>query len=358
MNSLEGVSGGSPAKQPAKIEKEKKSSRDSGIGEISRRSIDNEPKEAKPLGDVTVLVGTSSVGKSSIIAALREYEPDLEESGPDLAGFQTVLAFLETQEIVPQEDYQFLKSVLAPKNNDIQILDAISGGKYFFKEGVSTEEKEKAISIAQKLKESTDEFAKAMDIETIMLNKVLAYSEAGKPAIFDTLFVDNVLKHNISKAPIKTVLVYCPFHELTNRLEKRNKEALEKDELSEIRPGPKPLFQFAELFGPKQDPTDKGMVVTRKEVEEDFDTNFNAWVDIEVIPSWKDLSKEEREIEAQKIESKRVEDKEKLLQALGFTDPKILKVELVPRKKYDGSIDTSTTKPHESAEILRKLHGK
>lgn len=327
---------------------------------IFKSTLEDKPLEGKPIGHVTVLIGTSSVGKSSIIAALKEFDPSLEESGPDLVGYQSALNFLELQEIVPREDYQFLKSVLKPKTHDVHILDAISGGSYEFREDVSKEEKEKAILIAQKLKTPTDQFAEEIgkNIEEIMFDKVLAFSKEGKNAIFDTLFVDNVFKHHISRAPIKTVLIYCPFHELTNRLEKRNKEALEKGNKSEIRPGPYPLFQFAKLFGPKQEPSDRVIdVITRAMVEDDFDKNFNAWIEIEEVQKLQLLREEDKEKRLHEIEERRESEKQILLAALGFTDPSIEEIELTPRsKRYDEFIDTSRTKPPESAEILKRLH--
>src|ERR1700722_12323234 len=46
-------------------------------------------------GEVIVLVGTSSAGKSSIISELRKHKPDIIESGIDISGVQILLAFFD-----------------------------------------------------------------------------------------------------------------------------------------------------------------------------------------------------------------------------------------------------------------------
>lgn len=340
----------------------KSESQETVITEKSKQVLGKNPVEQLPkLGPVTVLIGPSSVGKSSMIAELRKLMPDLEESGPDLAGFQTVLAWLENQQHVSKEDYSFLKSTLKSKNNDIQILDAISGGVFSFKENVSIEDQERAKKIASILKKPTDTFAEKMgeDLEKIMLDKVLIFSEQGKPAIFDTMFVDNVFKHTINKTPIKTALIYCPFHELTVRLAKRTEKALKENELSEVRIGPRPLMQFAEIFGPKTRETDVVVdTVTREMVKNDFDTNFDAWLKLEEIPRLDKLSAEKKEKRLQELEVERRDNKEKLLEALGFVDPSIKQVEITPRcpGRYDTLIDTSKSSPAQSAAKIKKLH--
>ena len=57
-------------------------------------------------GDIVVLLGTSTAGKSSIISALRQIEPNRLEQGIDLACDSLMLGYIQTH--FPDE-YRFLQ---------------------------------------------------------------------------------------------------------------------------------------------------------------------------------------------------------------------------------------------------------
>ena len=59
-------------------------------------------------GEIIVLLGTSTAGKTSIIKALKQIEPERIEHGIDLACRQSCLDYIE---FVYPEDYRFLQSV-------------------------------------------------------------------------------------------------------------------------------------------------------------------------------------------------------------------------------------------------------
>lgn len=300
-------------------------------------------------GEIMVLLGTSTAGKSSIISSLKKIEPERIEQGIDMASCQQLLDYLE---FAHHEDYVFLQSVLQPKDNDIHILDAFFGKKFPFKQNISELDQSKARELVDKLTKQIDEDIPFPQMEGKMLDEVISFSVCGKASIFDVLEIENVFRHVLKSnfhAPIKIALVYCPFKLLTERMAERNRKALENNDFLEIRAGPFPLFQFARLFGPKQNDDDLVIeTLTREDVEKAFDINFDIEVDL--------MKKENPEEMAKKdIQKDREVGKNYLLQALGFTDPKIQQVELTPLfKRYDFLIDTSKVKPEESARIIQK----
>ncbi len=74
------------------------------------------------VGRVIVLIGTSSVGKSSIIAAMRAQDADLQETGGDLVGLDSAYNHFKKNQSV---ELAFLQSVLKPKPHQTHIHDAV-----------------------------------------------------------------------------------------------------------------------------------------------------------------------------------------------------------------------------------------
>jgi hypothetical protein len=161
--------------------------------------------------------------------------------------------------------------------------------------------------------------------------------------IIDTDPIEERLQSLGKKTTVKYALVYCPFYTLTERMAERNRKALETGDTHEIRAGTFPLAQYAKLFGPKQESDHEADVidiVTKRVVEEDFDTNWEAG-----LPHFAKRNPEEfKKVSSDgSLEKERIENKKALLTALGFNelDPPHKSVKLVPRKKYDLCINTN-----------------
>lgn len=300
-------------------------------------------------GDVIVLLGTSTAGKSSLIKSLREIEPKRIEHGIDLASRLEALNYLENNY---KEEYEFLQSVLQPKKDGMNILYAIFNRSFYFKENVSENDKAHAQKLAMKLSEQIDKNINKPLIDCKMLDEVVEFSMCGKSSVFDIIEIESVFRHIINRrfhAPIRIALVYCPFHLLSERIAERNKKALEGKHFEEVRAGVFPLLQYAKLFRPKE--KDNEIVIetiTRKMVEEAFEKNFAIGVEYMEKMDPEELKKRD-------LKKEHHEKKSDLLQAFGFTKPGIQEVELTPRfKRYDYLIDTSKATPEEAAKVFKK----
>lgn len=324
------------------------------------------PLESEKVKPVIGILGTSTAGKSSIIAALKAMEPDLVEQGIDLACEQVIMNYLE---LAHPEEINFLNSVLEKKPQNNQIFESLVKKKFNFKEGVSEEDKIKAKVAIDLLDKAVEKGDRSGDISTEkmelwMLEEVISSGLNNNLSIFDVVEIgalfDRAISNNLAlpgasgkayfkKIPLQIALVYCPFHLLTERLKERTRKAIESKQYIEMRIGTFPLFQYAHLFGPKKHPDDPVVeTITRKMVEEAFSENYDAEIKVERENNPDALIG--KDIEADKIKSQ-----EKLLKAFGFNDPQINSLELTPRfKGYEWLIDTSKTTPEGAAELLQK----
>jgi hypothetical protein len=257
---------------------------------------------------------------------------------------------------VTKEDWEHLHSVLVPRKDNWHIHEAVcreigSGPDAFdFKAGIPLEDQLRAIKTAAALHGPVLECAERTGkmIDTVVMDKILEHARSGKNAVFDLLDIDKVSEHPVSQhANITSVLIYCPFGKLTERLAERNRKALAGEiDLSELRAGVFPLLQYSELVRPKlADDKDEDVIdnVTKKAVEDDFDANFDAGIEAmkRTPEGLADLSRMEKEEGG--LTAKRAREKQTLVTAFGFTesDAPSRSIELVSRKKYDLRIDTS-----------------
>ena len=101
--------------------------------ELMEKSFQLQKAEVRLLplvGRVTALIGTSSVGKSSIIAAMRASDSDLEETGMDIFSWGDMYNHYR---INCPDELDFLQSVLKLKPNQNHIHDAVSRKVFQFK---------------------------------------------------------------------------------------------------------------------------------------------------------------------------------------------------------------------------------
>lgn len=294
------------------------------------------------VGRVTVLIGTSSVGKSSIIAAMRAEDSELQETGVDLVDCEAVYNHFRVK--YPDE-LAFLQSVLQPKPNQTHIHDAVGGGIFNFKDSVPTSDQLKAKAFAPLLKESLETLPRRPleDFECSVLDRAMQLSLEGKACVFDLLHADAVAKHALGRMPKKVALIYCPLDVYVTRIQHRNRKAIAEKEPSELRLGVFHLDQMAQIFRPVENESEAVLFsITRQQLIENFNKLFE---------DWKVLGNAD-------VSDKYDEELAKVLQAFGFNDPSIQSIDYTPRfKGYDAVIDTSVIDPATSTRILNNKVG-
>lgn len=285
-------------------------------------------------GSVVVLAGGSSAGKSTIVNALKNFDKGMLEEGSDLTGANFIYEFMTKNHErfgVSNEDWEHLHSVLVSRKDHWHIHEAVSremaakADAYDFRPGISVEDQERAMRTAKALNGPVCEFAERTSkmVDNIVMDKVLEHAKKGKNAVFDILDVDKVIDHPISEhAHVKSVLVFCPFGKLAERLAERNRKAFAGEiDLSEVRAGVFPMLQYSELVRARQlsdDDEDVIDTVTREGVEKDFDATFNAGIEAmkRTPDGLKDLARMGEEPGG--LSAKRDREKQMILSAFGF----------------------------------------
>lgn len=325
----------------------------SHVKEIAKQPVKT---SASLKGRAIVLVGASSAGKSTIIHSLKTLDKKMQEEGADLTGAHFIYEFMSQnyqQYGITESDWEHLHFVLQPREDNWHIHDAIGGNSFQFLADISREDQERAKKTADKLRDPVDKFARltgpsSMDVA---IHRALEITQNDGSVAFDTLDVDGVINHPYShQTHLTSVFVFCPFSKLTERLAERNRKALSGETgLNEVRFGLFPFTQYAELIRPKSftdseaDVTDR---LTKKEVIEAFDANFDAAMRaLELTPEGQ-VKLEEIKLKDGGVEKKREQEKADFLGAFGFTssDPLDRMISFVPRKQYDMIVDTSDPK--------------
>lgn len=305
------------------------------------------------VGDIVVLVGTSTAGKTSIIKALTRMD-GRKEDGVDLRCLDIDLKALNSHN--PREVQLLISVFKKPTDVALAILD----GDRSWKEGVTEDQKKQAEEAIKVVKDMIDSFTPEQmkniqklwaNLELEMLDDAFEYARRGGNIIFDAMNIDALVQQALQRnfnGSMRIILTYCPFYLLTSRMEKRNQQALESGELSNQRIGTFPLIQFSELYTQKTD-DQKGLErLTREQVTKAFDENFDRKVNVDR----KKEGKVPSEVEIRKEKNKQCA---KLLHNLGFKE-NVDEVEIAPKHKsyYIGYIDTSRLLPEESAKWIRE----
>lgn len=294
------------------------------------------------MGKIVVLIGTSTAGKTSIINALRKLKPDFREDGIDLRCMQILL---KTIQKTNPDEYGILKKTM---KGPLDIPKAAYGKERNWKEGVTAQEKEKAEEAIGRVSKP-NYCSLFQNLEQEMFEDLFTHSRRGGNVIFDLLNIDSLFRHIMARrfdGPIQAVLTYCPFHVLSSRMEKRNKEAIESGEFSNLREGEFPFMQFSELYGPKKEGETSLERLTRSQVTKTFDENFDRGVEAARLAG-----------DPLPPPEKILEDKEALrgefLKNLGFKNG-VEEVEIAPKNRwfYQQVIDSSKLTPGESAAML------
>ncbi len=290
------------------------------------------------VGHVTVLIGTSSVGKSSIIAAMRATDAELQETGADLVGCDSAYEHFKATN---PDALKFLQSVLKSKPHQNHIHDAVGDELFNFKDSVSESDRLQAKAQAALLRESLQTLPQLTieEFEFSILDRAMQLSLGGKPCIFDLIKVDSVAKHALGRMPKKVALVYCPLEVYVSRIQNRNQKALRENEPGELRLGVFHLLQMADVFRPITGRDEPVLFsITREELTNNFNILFDDWVRL----GGSNIGQRDEELT-------------KVLEAFGFTDPSVKTLNYTPRfNGYDAIIDTSVVDSKGAAKILRK----
>lgn len=315
-------------------------------------AVPHPPLPSHQWGDVVILVGSSTAGKSSIIKELLRQKKDMVEQGIDLAALAIDLKYLQTNHA---QEMAFLQSAVLhteelEKTPFLLLHYIFDGVTPLLRDGVDPAQFR---IVCQELKKSRAEFPMP-SLLTVLMDDVLAQAKSGRCLVFDLLEVQDIFNHAISKHPsLKIALVYCPFQTLAQRVVVRNAEAVQSKDPFNIRPGVFPLEQFAELFRPKQNAQDEVVQsLSRSQAEEAFDLLFDNGIAYE-------REHEPKALENRDLPKERQDKKAALLEKLGLNQQNV--VELTPKfKGYHLLINTASTDKHkqeatqEAMQILFK----
>lgn len=306
------------------------------------------------MGDIVVLVGTSTSGKSSIIQALTALEPNRLEDGFDLRYFTK---HLDSFKKYCLSEVDVIGRAL---KDSIDIPKAVLYGERSWKLAVSSLQKSKAECAIAKIKSRMDSLSEEEAVsvqhsfkymEEEMFEGILERSFRGGNSIFDVSDAEPLLKYAKQRkftAAIRVMLIYCPFSILSSRMDSRNKNAVKSGEFSNQRIGPFPLQQFSKLFGQKEQRQKSLEVITREFAIREFSDNYD-----------KELEQAKKDGEPELPYHLQIEDKRKseedLLKNLGFKEG-LESVEIAPKKPhlYKGVINSGILKPKESAQIIHR----
>lgn len=285
------------------------------------------------MGDVIVLVGTSSAGKSSIIKALRQIEPDRIEDGIDL---RADARFLEYYKLKCPNEVTMLEKVMDP----LDIPKAVASPERTWKRALSEQEMADAERLIQHIQEVEKSAPEAemqewfQNMEPQMFDDAFEHSRLGRSIIFDVANVDAIARHTLMRnfpGPMCVALVYCPFSALSSRMEVRNREAEESGHLMNRRVGELAFIQFSEIYTRKAQDQPPLELITRSQAIKTFDDNFDKGDRL----GNKDTSRQT------------------FLDNLGFT-PNDNKVNIAPRNQhlYHLFLHSGKLTAQESAQIL------
>jgi hypothetical protein len=312
-------------------------------------------------GHITLLVGTSTAGKSSIIDRYRKKSPGAIEEGIDITVYRSILNQIRKQ--CPLE-LRLVQEALGPNASDVDVCNIIFSPNVLpkYKEGCTANEIQKALKAARIINQSAKIVEE--DINTILLENVLSNSVRGKATIFDHIEVEAVFQRIMKlpvQLPLRFALVYCPFHVLSERMDQRNTKAVAEGKPNELRRGPFPFFQFAKIFGPKQKEDDivletlhRDVVMTdcRKQFRDDIENKKKE--DPESYSAYLGRLQEAFHLtdEAALLQKEEESVVDELLKKLGFTSEAVQTVEITPRYKMYHLLLDSRRSAEQSAQAL------
>lgn len=250
------------------------------IGQARIPSHSSSNQEQHEWGEVIVLLGTSTAGKSTIIAEMLKQKPEMLEKGVDLAFDQIPMAYLNENHA---DELDYLNRVIefddADKSVRAPLLDYILFNKKVnFKVGISEEDKGHYRQIIAHLEKSLTVSVPGETVIPKMLDQILLSSQKGTSVVFDVLNIKEIAEHELLKKhpTLKLALVYLPFETLAERITIRNHEAVQESNLGNARPGIFPLMQFAKIFRPAKEGEEVIQTLSLKDATHAIDTAYQS----------------------------------------------------------------------------------
>lgn len=241
-------------------------------------------KTPRQWGEVVVLVGSSTAGKSTLISKLIEQKPQMIDRGVDWAFLNIPLNYLNNKHA---KEMAFLERVIEPTENDklnhnylVNYIDPINPNPHF-KENVSNEDQYNYQRVVKHLNQSINEILPGNHIDyqngiiIYLVDEIIDRSKKGLATACDFIAVHEVALELLKIVPsVKFALVYVPFEKLAERIIERNNTAFEGDKKN-ARVGIFPLEQYAKLFRPAVDSSEKILdTLTFKQMKNAIETVY------------------------------------------------------------------------------------
>lgn len=286
-------------------------------------------------GEIILLYGTSSSGKSTTCKKIRKLYPEWRIDSLD----QAATLFIEKtiRELFPHEKDIIFK-VFTPGS----LCSIVFFEEGIFRKDIQQADQIKALEACAKIKQSKPLIFKRWNIrivEDAMFEGAFQASMAGQSTVIDTVdFLQFVYykEQNFFNCPVRYVLTYCPLSKLHERISQRNKTS----KLREKRYGTHPFSQFGELFKSVNANENGGIErIYRQNLLESFYFTFEDY--IKHLP----------EKDTHETYATYLQDKVELLKNLGLESESTSSVEIKPRFYYDYILHTYKHFPKKCAEL-------
>lgn len=286
-------------------------------------------------GEIILLYGTSSAGKSTICQEISKFCPQWRINSLDQASKLYIAKVIH--DLFPYE-----KDVILKTFTQSDIYSIIFYGESDFRDGASIVDQKKAVKARLKIKQNKQLVFKNCNIDVIekeMFENAVQDAKAGQSTVIDTVdFLQffSYLKYHSFNCPVRYGLVYCPFSKLRERISRRNQNL----KLVERRYGVHPFFQFSEFYENTRDNNNFVERIYRKDVIEAYRQTFIEY--ITNLPQKKTFDTYVTSLN----------DEKKLLKKLGFDCESTFYVNIKPRFYHDYFLNTYEKTPQECANLI------
>ncbi|MBX9977916.1 MAG: hypothetical protein K2X98_06730 [Alphaproteobacteria bacterium] len=314
------------------------------------------PCLSKDKGEIIILLGTSTSGKTTLIKTIKDIYTTLDDCSMDIMrmikkadrikefyphAYADLLAAIHHEDIgkgMDSADFYIQRSNVPDgiKQRARASVKIIQGAESLLKVDGS-----KQVSDEQQQDKSK---AERDACDQYIITAIAQMALSGKNLITDTSREKNVhaLQEQCSEVKHTVVLVFCSLASLSKRVLTRNERASHKGDMSEMRKG-FPLWQYIDLYKKRESAEEPLLeTLTRRDAEKAYDTHL-------IVPTTKTKRIASR-LGYEKC------DKETFLSALGFTSSDIERVEITPRNAhYDLIIDNTQDDLVAIADSAKKI---
>jgi hypothetical protein len=221
---------------------------------VTNRIAQQSLQQERPAATMIILVGSSSTGKSTKINKMIEQDPSLKEYGFDLY-------FQETIAMGIKDNFKSKYDVISRTMDSKNITNAVFGEPRIF----NTEDadlQKLANNALNAIREELEEGSSKKDIFKFlpegnsdlaleMFDAMAKDLDEGINTVADVLSHEEVEtfldRHPDLRGRIHVIHTYCPLATLSERVNKRNKEAFKANNIGEMRIGSFPIDQYAQI---------------------------------------------------------------------------------------------------------------